>query len=45
MIINEDEFDACMEEIQKRDIINEDFITHIKVRETDKIQKPMYIHD
>ena len=39
MIINEDEFDACMEEIQKRDIINEDFITHIKVRETDKIQK------
>ena len=28
-----------MEEIQKRDIINEDFITHIKVRETDKIQK------
>ena len=39
MIIDEGEFDVCMEEIQKRDIINEDFITHIKARETDKIQK------
>ena len=39
MIIDEREFDICMEEIQKRDIINEDFITHIKARETDKAQK------
>lgn len=39
MIIDEGEFDVCMEEIQKRDIINEDFITHIKARETDKTQK------
>ena len=39
MIIDEGEFDICMEEIQKRDIINEDFITHIKARETDKAQK------
>ena len=38
-MIDEGEFDICMEEIQKRDIINEDFITHIKARETDKAQK------
>lgn len=39
MLIDENEFDQCMEEIQRREIINADFIEHIRERDTDEERK------
>lgn len=39
MIIDEEEFDRCIGEIQKREIINEDFIAHIRARQTEGEQR------
>ena len=39
VLIDENEFDLCMDEIQRREIINADFIEHIRARDTDKERK------
>ena len=39
MLIDENEFDQCMDEIQRREIINADFIEHIRARDTDEERK------
>ena len=39
MLIDEDEFDQCMDEIQRREIINESFIEHIRARNSDEERK------
>ncbi len=43
MLINEDEFDLCMNEIQRRDIINSNFIEHIRARDSEE-KKKSYIY-
>lgn len=39
VLIDENEFDLCMDEIQRREIINADFIEHIRARDTDEERK------
>lgn len=39
MLIDEKEFDQCMDEIQRREIINSDFIEYIRARDTDEERK------
>lgn len=43
MLIDEEEFDQCINEIQKRDVINTNFIEHIRARNTDEERK-VYIY-
>ncbi len=43
MLIDEEEFDQCMSEIQKREVINANFIEHIRVRNSDD-EKKAYIY-